>query len=554
MKAKITLIICIFNFTISKAQWTTNTMQNTTVRDSVGADESTPLSVSTSDGKTYISYFAIVNGSYQMRMQLLDINGAKLWAPGGVIVSSMPQSTALFRYDLKVDLDNNAIVAFQDQRSGPLQVVVYKVDQAGNPSWGASGIQLIDPVASEGLAPVIGITNSNSVIVAWASSNSPKKWVTVNKIDGNGNLSWSSPMRVIDSVATKKYSRPSIVASGIDNFIMLYVEEVGNFPGVTSNMYAQKYDVNGATIWNTPVHVSTKTIAYFYFPEIISDNNNGFYIAFNTSNALSISQTDVYIQHVSISGVLWNASGNVVSTLSNTQHFTAGYNYDAVNSCFWVLLKVTDINQGMSGVFIQRIDTIGNALLTANGSQLVAVSATYNDPRGMAATTDGAIAVYSIGSNSTAETLAAVKCDTSGTLIWGGNSVVICSNSSGKDDLTAGLFKNNQVVFVWDDTRNDFGVYAQNISNSGQLGVVTAIEDINNANEIVVFPNPFSEDLQINFNKWNAADILNVYDSRGSVIVSQQINSNETILHTDQWPQGIYILNAGSFNKKIVKY
>jgi hypothetical protein len=195
---KILLVICMLATGNTFAQWTTNTLLNTEVKDSVGFEESVPLTATTADGRTWISYFSSYGGGYEMRLQLLDTLGNRLLGNNGLLVSNQPQSTALFRYDLKADASGNAIVAFQDIRSnGIMQVVAYKVDQTGNQLWGANGIQLIDPIATDGIAPSIGFTNAGNVLIAWNSSGNNPKWVSLKKLDPAGNVLWPNPLRVI---------------------------------------------------------------------------------------------------------------------------------------------------------------------------------------------------------------------------------------------------------------------------------------------------------------------------------------------------------------------
>ena len=543
------LLLCLPVF--SSAQWTNNTLLNTTVRDSIGTGEETPLSATRLDGKTYVSFFESAGGSYQLRMQLLDSSGNKLWASAGILVSNQPQSSALFRYDLKVDQNGDAIVAFQDIRTGGnLNVVVYKVDVTGSIVWGSNGISLIDPVSTEGLAPTIGITNSNNIVVGWNADASSNKWVAIQKISPTGNTMWPTMQRVIDSTNTKKFSRPTFVAAGVDEVIMLYVQETGNFPA-TSVMYAQRLDLNGAKIWANASQVSSKAIPYFFFPKAESDDVDGFYVAYNTSNAAAPSQTDVYVQRVDGAGTTWNATGNVACALANTQHFTNGAKYDAVNSALWISLKITDVNQGQSGVYIQKMDAGGNILLGANAVQLLPVSAAYNDTRDFSITSDGVITIYSIVSNSLAQTLAAVKNDFAGNIMWLG-PVTICSNSSGKDDLTAGLFSNNQVVLVWDDSRNDYGVYAQNITNEGLLGVITSLQEIEKENIISVSPNPFQNSLQIIKGNIPGKSSLKIYNVLGEEVFSGNNKESEHI-NTEMWNDGIYFVKTGNDVIKIVK-
>ena len=535
-----------------QAQWTSDSMLNTTVRDSIGTEEATPLIATTSSGNTYVSFFEMYNGSYELRMQLLDANGNKLWPEEGLIVSDFPQSSALFRYDLTVDNNDNAVVAFQDTRSGDLQVVAYKLDEDANFLWGANGIELIDPLATGGLAPTIGITAANNAIIGWNADDGSKKWVAFTKIDEEGNFLWDNTRRVIDSVSTAKYSRPTFVPSGDDDFTMLYVEETGFGLGV-SNLYAQQYDAMGAAIWTAPVHVSTYTIPFFYFPKAISDMNGGFYLSFNTSNVNFPTETDVYVQHVNSSGDLWNNTGNVACTLSNSQHFSADAAFDNVNNSFWVLMNVTDINQSTMGAYVQKFDSSGNVGLTSNGAELVANDADYNNPGAMSVTSDGVIAMYSIGSF--IETLNAVKCDFDGALMWGGDPVVLCSNASSKLNPSAGLFLNDQVVFVWADERFDKGVYAQNISNSGVLGTSSnTIAEVENKSAVFAYPNPFNDQVTVSFNDYEAGDLLEVYDLMGNKIYSTLITSDLVTLNTAEWAKGYYFLSSSDIHLKIIKH
>jgi hypothetical protein len=213
-------------------------------------------------------------------------------------------------------------VAFQDIRTnGDLNVVVYKVDTAGNLLWGANGIQLIDPLSTEGLAPSIGFTNAGNVIIGWNASASNNKWVAFQKLDPNGVLLWTNNLRVIDSTAVHKFSRQTFVPCGNDDFIMLYVDESG-FGLPPGTMRAQRYASNGNNVWPNPVQVSTNKIPFFFFCKAVSDNNSGFFISFNSGNIANQALTDVYAQHVDSNGNLWNAAGNVAITSTSTQKYT----------------------------------------------------------------------------------------------------------------------------------------------------------------------------------------------------------------------------------------
>ncbi|HMG15600.1 MAG TPA: hypothetical protein VK590_09145, partial [Saprospiraceae bacterium] len=336
-------------------QWTNDVGLNTVVSDFAGSEQSVPHSVTTSDGLTYISWFDNSNGTYRFRMQLLDAKGYKLWEPDGKIVSDKAQNTAIYRYDLKIDHQDNAIVAFQDERTGELQIVAYKLDKSGNQLWGNDGISLIDTTSSEGLGPAIGIIDNDDVIIAWNADDNTNKWIAFTKLSSNGIVQWDSLHRVKDATVTKKYSRPSIIAAKSVGFYMLYAEEGGGFGLPPSTMLTQLYKPDGTAYWQIPMAVSSKKIPFFFFPEPVSDNNAGYYIAYNTSNPDIASLNDVYVQRITTTGVLFGADGVQACNSPTNSKSLSGSVYLEDKDQLWVLVRMQDANQSLSGVYVQAI-------------------------------------------------------------------------------------------------------------------------------------------------------------------------------------------------------
>ena len=129
----------------SFAQWNTNTSVNLLISGLPTADIQ---SASTTDGKTWIAFYHENAGNYDMRAQLIDANGYKLLGPDGMLVSNQSSGTATYVFNVCVDGSNNLIIGCQDQRTGTMQAVLYKISQAGTQLWGAGGI-----VLGGGLAP-----------------------------------------------------------------------------------------------------------------------------------------------------------------------------------------------------------------------------------------------------------------------------------------------------------------------------------------------------------------------------------------------------------------
>jgi hypothetical protein len=544
------IYLLLFFFSIhhySIAQFSNDTTNNSVVWDSSGTEQLTPLIATTDAGNTYISWFDSHTSPYELRMQFLDANGNKLWGPQGIVVSNFPQNTAVFRYDLKVDHENNAIVAFQDIRFTDLKVVAYKVDQSGNLLWGSNGVELADSTA-QGLSPVIGITGANDCIIAWNADVGASKWISYQKISSAGNVLWSQ--RVFDSTNVNKYSRAQLVAYGADDFIMQYVQEIGNFPGITSTLFAQHFDMNGDPVWTTPVQVSTKTIPFFVFPKIVSDGNNGFFIVFDTSNPVNSSFIDVYAQHVDSSGNLWSADGIQVANSSTEHKSTGGFCYSEANNELYVVMQILDAGQSNSGVGIQGLDINGNALFGANGIQLKNPDPIYFNPHALVDAGNGLIAIFSYGSFG-AQHLSSIKTDYTGSLMWG-YEPIICNYNSNKDDLSAGTFINDQTVIVWDDDRIDYGVYMQNLKGDGSFGIITNINEIRNVNQIALYPNP-SQSTYVSFmSDKNEQVIIVIRNLEGKEysrkIISAEKGLNEVNLQKAVLGSGIYIVSVYTDN------
>ncbi len=447
----------------SNAQWTNNTLLNTSVRSGAGVDAVTPLMTDRFDGSTYVSWFDNQPGGYQLRMQRLDENGYALWGAEGLIVSDHPQNSALFRYDLAVDGSGDAIVAFQDERSGQLDVVVYKVSASGDMLWGADGITLTDAGSVQGLAPVIGVLPNNDVLIAWnANDGASAKWIPYQLISEAGDPQWPSPHQVIGA---NGFSRPEVVPT-LDGFVLFYVEETGSFP-FTSNMFAQRFDVTGSALWPTPTQVSTKTIPVFYFPQPVRDGHNGLYVAFNTGNPDNPALGDVYVQRVRANGGTWSAAGTQAITGTTTQRF--GGPLTLLNDMMGLMLpvQVTNTAQSAGGWNVQRLDTSGVTQFGPSGDEVVAQSAALPSPDDVTNISDGCIVVYSEGGFGQQQVKAA-RIGVAGNTVW---DLALCTVNSNKDDVGCGRIGNaGQLVTVWQDDRTAAGVYAQNVSLEGDLG------------------------------------------------------------------------------------
>jgi hypothetical protein len=81
----------------------------------------------------------------------------------------------------------------------------------------------------------------------------------------------------------------------------------------------------------------------------------------------------------------------------------------------------------------------------------------------------------------------------------------------------------------------------------------TAVDDITNADEPLIYPNPFSDFIQIDNIPEEFSD-LKIYDINGKIILYTKINNNLIkIKMPDNTVSGTYIIKLISQNKSIIK-
>jgi len=485
------------------AQWDIPSV-NTPVRAMEGVEAVTPLSAMGRQGSTYISWFELSDAGYLLRIQRLDVDGVAEWESGGLVVSEEPQNSALFRYDLASDLEGNAIVAFQDERTGSLDVVAYKVAPDGSMVWG-SGLALPTPDGT-GLAPSIGVLNDNRVVIAWNTDFTPST-VAFQVVSPDGI---PDPLGTQQISSTGNLGRPKIVPCSDGGFWIQYVEQDGNFlaPGF---MTATRF--SAALEPGSPVIVSSKPIAGFYFPQPISDGHDGLYVSFNTGNSANVNLTNIYVQRLRADGSFWNDKGTPVEEGATTQRYTYSATPALVNDDDGLMLAYqrTNLDQSQGGISVQRMDTAGTRILGDMGVVVTPANNQLPAPFGNAPLPDG-IVTTTLDVGTGPNKLSAQQIGLDGLSI--GSPISLCTVSSAKDDPSLIPFRQGQAVAVWQDQRSGSGaIYAQPIQPDFNVGL-TAVRGTENT--LQFWPNPTTGQVRV-FAQGEAGDLLDlrVIDATG---------------------------------------
>lgn len=532
-------VLVLLTASSASAQWTDDVSVNTTVRSVTAGEGAVPLIAEGPDGSTYISWFENESGSYQLRMQRLDANGYPQWPATGLLESDHPQGTAIFGYDLQSDDEDNAIVAFQDERTGTLDVVAYKIAPDGTFLWGPDGVELPTP-GTTGISPAVAALENGNTAIAW-NTNSSTGQVALQLLGPTGTLILPVPLMVSASTTV---GRPRLIATDDGGFILQYVVDNGSFGLPPGTMYAQRYDAAGTTVWPSAVQVSSKAISFFFFPHLVPDDLDGYYVAFNSGNPSNPNMTDVYVQRVRGNGTVWSVEGTRCDNGNTTQKFIAGKGLALVDEDdgLMVPLQVTDGAQGQSGVAVQRLDTAGVRQLGDAAVVIIPVSALADAPNDIAATDDGAVIIHNAGAFGQVQ-LAATRVDLDGATLWTPAQRPVSTVNSNKDDVQLTEEEDGRIVAVWQDDRNPVGIYAQAIDS---LDITTAVAALPAEGQLLrLEQNPANAPVLLLSTDFNGMVQIQVSDAQGKLAYTAQTASNSRVaLPLDGLDHGLYTIRV----------
>lgn len=494
------LFLGVFLFSNSaSAQW------NQIVKDSLGAYEGNPhATLHPAYGQTYVTWFNSdttwwPTATFDFRVQILDSLGDFLLPSQGIVINSNRVHEYLNHYDIEVDNLNNLVTATADERSGTgiLNIVANKIDNNGNFIWPDSGVRLIDSLSLSGFDPEVGILSTNESVIVWNSQGTSNNWISFQKISTSGSVLWgNSPKRLIDSSGVSSFSRPQIIPSTNDEFLILYISKSGT-PAIY-NLYAQRFNSDGDPLWANPILISTQETDDRNYPAIVADRSSGAYISFNTLDSINHQPQGICIQHIDSLGNLWIAdkllSGSPDAGLyfySPILRFENGMQYPIV------------LFSNNGEIIIQSMDSLGNYILDPNGVWVFTNS--INDtPYDIRCIGDGMIIIYGstyFGWND----FEAVKIDFEGNLLWTPTSLIVSTDSREyypRIYMTPAIQipGSERVFMVWEDGRIDAGVYQWNLNPDGSSAQTNNITLITSEFSVGIYPNPSAKDQMLEIN------------------------------------------------------
>jgi hypothetical protein len=428
-------------------------------------EQNVPKIHATSDGGCYVSWFDNCAGGYDVYLQRLDPAGAELWPHNGVLIADRSFGFTQ-HYGLDVDADDNALLAFRDDRFGGEQVTAVKISPDGELLWGANGVQL-SAVGEVVQSPKIAATTDGCAVVGWTVDHGEQTDVHFQRLDGSGVAQWDPEL--IMAPATGSYGRITLDASDAGAVIAAWIKE-GPMYWDPRHLHAQKISPTGDTLWgSTPLVVfDDGSVQYGCFPEFTPDGSGGAAFGWGRVDP----SYDCYAQHVLADGTeSFGHNGASASNLSTQKHVEPSVSFDPATSATFLFWIETNETQTEFGVYGQKFSADGIRRWGMAGQTLVPLG---ENPVGEIRNlqyADGAMVLWKETVQLGIDHLVATRIDGDGNFVWVPPLVTVSSAESNKQAPWVTPGTQQDALLVWMDDRNDFSdVYGQNILDDGSLG------------------------------------------------------------------------------------
>jgi hypothetical protein len=356
---------------------------------------------------------------------------------------------------LTSDGAGGAVIVWEDQRGGDLDIYAQRVDADGDSVWTKDGVPVCTATGDQQGAHVIP-DGGGGFIVAWEDKRAGLQDVYAQKLDGDGNALWTAD-GVALVTATGWQARVNLTTDGKGGAIVTWTDNRTLDPD-DRDIYAQRVDASGVVKWTTDGVAIATPWNWLQDSKICPDGYGGAYITWQDLRTGGWWQ--VFAQRVDSLGTpRWATDGMVVSTGSGNR-VRPQIAADGVGGAI-LTWDIVTMNQG---IYAARLDTSGTIAWTTT------VAAGVGSPIWPQLTPDGAQGAIIAWEDDRSgnKDVYAQTVDSSGAVQWTANGVPVCTAAGDQWQPRITSDEDGAAVIAWYDERTDTAdVYAQKLDATG---------------------------------------------------------------------------------------
>jgi hypothetical protein len=246
-------------------------------------------------------------------------DGTVVWATDGVSICVADYRQTDDSICMATDGDQGAIIAWEDRRTADDEdvwdVYAQRVYSNGITAWTQDGISVCALTDSDQEDPAIVDDGAGGAIIVWEDYRVTPD-IYAQRLDGNGQKLWQTDGVTICAANGSQYY-PEVASDGMGGAIVVWEDHRNGYPNY--DIYAQRVDASGNTIWqNNGVIICSETSKQNY-PAVIPDGMGGVVVIWWDYRNDSTYQ-DLYAQRLDANGnTLWMTDGVTVCAASNYQ-------------------------------------------------------------------------------------------------------------------------------------------------------------------------------------------------------------------------------------------
>lgn len=520
----ISTIICFLTVFIASAQWTTDTDQNTLVAESGELDV---RALGTSDGQTYVVSWKNVDAPtfIELRLQIMDADGnQKLGSDGMLASDQIPMSSYTVIMNATIDAADNLYIGVTGTGGGD-PAFVFKMDTDGNHLWGANGVQ----VGSGNVVTILPLS-SGGAIVSWFGASGG----LMQKFDENGAAVWTANMPIEQGGSTTVPAN-LFELSGGDYIVVFHSLTFG----INSYLYAQRYDMDGNSVWANPIQIADRATAFNRSYPGLRDGDvvyMGYFASVGT-------RFDSYLQRINPDGTLpWGINGSDFDINETDYEMETEIAFQSGSQSIWAVSTYMNSNQTERGEYVQKFNKESGAReLTDNAKVVFPIGTNKSHAGQLRLRDDSPLFLMEEGDNNgvSPTTLNAVYLDENGDFMWPEETRPVATFAASKNRVNFTKEGNMQNVAVFaEDKGTGLKIYAQNLVDD-----TVGMEDFSNTT--VFFANPIKNEMLITSNSF--IEGVSIFNVLGQQVFSSKYHQEKTItINTQNWTSGMYFMNIST--------
>lgn len=310
--------------------------------------------------------------------------------------------------------------------------------------------------------PTIASDGASGAIIIWRDYRTANTDIYAQRIDAAGNLLWTGTGMPVCTM-TGAQSLPLAIPDGAGGVIVAWQDfRSGN----TTDIYAQRVNSSGYVQWTANGLPFCAGMTGLSLSQVIPDGAGGALIAWSDTRNAS---NDIFIQRIDSNGAaLWTANGVTVCAASLSQVTPAV----ASDGAGGAIIAWRDSRNGASDIYAQRLNAAGAAQWTADGIVICNAAQAQLGAQILSDGSGGAFIAWTDHRNTVDDDIYAQRVDGNGVPQWTANGIGIVSSMTGKQSdsrIVAGAA--SEAIIAWLDLRSGSteDIYAQKVDTAGTV-------------------------------------------------------------------------------------